>query len=421
MFFNIAKITFLFFPVAIITGPFLTNLSVVIIGLFYLFKGEKKFLTNKISLFFIFFCIFFIFSSIFSDYIFISLKNSLFFFRYYFFSLGVLTLLMIDRNILFLFNKILIIVILVVSSDVFIQLIFGKNLLFYQMEHVGRYSGLFGKELILGSFLSRVFPLSLALFFYSTLELKIKNKLLIMIYFLIVSSSVVISGERTALFFVILTLIYLIIYIKELRKIFFITSIVFSIILYFIINLSPNVKNRIVKDTYEQIFTYKVDSSIQVKSFNIFSYGHQKHLETAFLIFKDKFFIGSGPNTFDIICKKDKYLIIYEGGDSCSTHPHNSYAQLASETGLIGMFYFIIPLCFLTILLTKLLIHKTRILYFDFKNHHILILLPVLITLWPLVPSGSIFNSWLNSIYYLPLGILAYFFNIMKNTNSNDN
>ena len=81
MLFNITRYIFLLLPITIITGPFLTNLSVSIIGFFYVFKGNKKLLFNKISLFFIFFYFFFIFSSLVSEYTYLSLKNSLFLFR----------------------------------------------------------------------------------------------------------------------------------------------------------------------------------------------------------------------------------------------------------------------------------------------------------------------------------------------------
>ena len=429
MFFNIAKYTLLFFPVALILGPFFTNLSVTILAFYYLFFGNKKYLLNKISIFFISFYLFFVFSSILSDNIYLSLKNSLFLFRYYFFILGVFTLLKIQKNILTLLSYILVVVLTFVSIDVFIQLIFGKNIFLFEPSGQGiyRYSGIFNNELILGSFLSRLFPLSLALVFYNLNNFNFKNLLLMSLFFLITASAVIISGERTSLIYATGILIFVIIYIKELRKFFLISSIIFPIILLSIINFSPDVKKRIIDSTYEQIFTYKIDSATMGKSLNIFSYGHQKHLETAYLIFKDNYILGTGPNTFDIVCKDTNYLIKYEGGDSCSTHPHNSYAQLASETGIIGIFYFLIPFVYLIFILFKLLFNKciTLPFMFDnkiycFKNHHLLILLSLMITLWPFAPTGSVFNSWLNGIYYFPLGLLTFLFYDKTQNNNED-
>lgn len=419
MFFNIAKYTFLFFPIALILGPFFTNLSVTILGLYYVVFGNKKYLLNKVSIFFIFFYLFFVFSSILSENVYISLKNSLFLFRYYFFILGIFTIIKIQKNILISFNLILIVLITFVSIDVLIQLIFGKNILLFEPigEDITRFSGVFGDELILGSYLSRLFPLSLALIFYNFNNFNFKKLLLITLFFLITGSAVIISGERTALLYTIGILIFIIIYIKELRKFFLITLIIFPIVLLSIINFSPDVKKRVIDSTYEQIFTYKINSSSMGKRLNIFSYGHQKHLETSYLIFKDNYILGTGPNTFDIICRDTSYLIKYEGGESCSNHPHNSYAQLASETGIIGIFYFLIPFVYLSFILLKLIFKKCITLPFIldnkiycFKNYHLLILLSLMITLWPFAPTGSVFNSWLNGIYYLPLGLLAFLF-----------
>ena len=58
-------------------------------------------------------------------------------------------------------------------------------------------------------------------------------------------------------------------------------------------------------------------------------------------IFKDNKIIGSGPNTFRYECEDYSKTIEYWNGKaalkiSCTTHPHNTYAQLLSETGIIG-------------------------------------------------------------------------------------
>ena len=37
-----------------------------------------------------------------------------------------------------------------------------------------------------------------------------------------------------------------------------------------------------------------------------------------------------------------------------------------------------------------------------------LLLISFFITLWPIAPSGNFFGSWLNSVYYLPLGFYLF-------------
>ena len=82
------------------------------------------------------------------------------------------------------------------------------------------------------------------------------------------------------------------------------------------------------------MFNYTIYEIFPSKSeIRIFSETHQAHYETAIKMFKDKPLIGHGPKTFfRKICNQEQYYVLY----GCSTHPHNTYLQLLSETGLIG-------------------------------------------------------------------------------------
>ena len=145
------------------------------------------------------------------------------------------------------------------------------------------------------------------------------------------------------------------------------------------------------------------------KNINIFSVQHQAFYESAFKMFKDHKLIGVGPKMFREFCKKPHYNVIPEqdrSQDGCSTYPHNTYLQLLSETGLIGTFPVI--LCFLYIIFSTikqglyLILNKEA----PFSDVQICLLLCLLISLWPLVPTGNFFSNWLSVIYYLPVGFL---------------
>ena len=66
------------------------------------------------------------------------------------------------------------------------------------------------------------------------------------------------------------------------------------------------------------------------------------HYLTALQIFKNNFYLGSGPRSFRYECSKKKYenLDINYIKKRCSTHPHNYYLEILSEIGILGFISF---------------------------------------------------------------------------------
>ena len=69
---------------------------------------------------------------------------------------------------------------------------------------------------------------------------------------------------------------------------------------------------------------------------------------------------GIGPNLFRFICHKEKYhtgIREIDGLDTpdkaCSTHPHNTYMQILSETGIIGFLLLLFGLCYILLNICK--------------------------------------------------------------------
>ena len=60
------------------------------------------------------------------------------------------------------------------------------------------------------------------------------------------------------------------------------------------------------------------------------------HYLTAVEMFKEKPILGHGYKSFRNKCKKYDYINSKFVKNRCSTHPHNTYVQLLTETGLIG-------------------------------------------------------------------------------------
>ena len=75
------------------------------------------------------------------------------------------------------------------------------------------------------------------------------------------------------------------------------------------------------------------------------------HYVTAYDIYKENKFFGSGYRTFREVCSprneeylNQKYNLNISIDSGCSTHPHNIYFEVISELGLFGIILFTLML-----------------------------------------------------------------------------
>ena len=121
-------------------------------------------------------------------------------------------------------------------------------------------------------------------------------------------------------------------------------------------------------------------------------------------MFLDKKILGVGVKNFRNFCGDKKYM---ENELSCSTHPHNTYIQLLSETGIIGFLFLMFALIYFCKHVLRHIIFKFRGKCY-FSDFEICILSGILIYLWPIAPSGNIFNNWLNIAMILNFPFLIW-------------
>ena len=96
---------------------------------------------------------------------FVSLKSSFFYFRFGVLSLCVYLILKKNPNFILRFFYILFYLVIFVTADGFIQLLFGQNILGFELIRDDRVTGLFKDESILGSYLSKIIVLIVSLYF----------------------------------------------------------------------------------------------------------------------------------------------------------------------------------------------------------------------------------------------------------------
>ena len=401
-------------PFFLVTGPFLSDLSISICCIIFLINSYKNKLIKYYKIFFVKFFIVFnlilICSSVISDYPLFSIKSSLFYFRFGLFALSVWYLIDTNKNFIKFFFISILITFVILTLDGYFQYIFNKDLIGlipHKDFHSVRISSFFGSELILGSYMSRLFPLFFGLFVFYFYNKK-KNLYFFLFYFLflLIYFLVFLTGERTAFFIINFLIIYILFFINCFKKI---TIFFFSFLLLifaFILYLKPDVGNRVIKYTFSQ---FK-----KQKEVILFSSMHTGHYKTGIKMFLDNKIFGIGPNNFRKMCNEKKYITkaYADSGDiqlsACATHPHNIYVQLLAETGILGFGLILSLYLHFMYLLIKNFLNKYFLKTIDFKMS---ILGGFIITLFPLIPSGNFFNNYINIIYYLPLGFYLWLAN----------
>ncbi len=382
----------------LIWGPFLPDLIVSVSALLFLcyaFYSKNFFYFNKKPFYvFLLFCVICIICSFGAENKFLSFKSSLFYFRIGVFSCLIWYLIDKDKAILNYFYYSLILCFSALVIDGYVQYFNGVNLIGFKITGI-RVSSFFGDELIMGSYLSRLFPLLFALFL-------VRQKKKFEIYFIgflfiFVDVLIYLSGERTAFFFLNLSTIFIIILIKDYQK-FRLATFIIAIICISIISLnSSNLTDRMFKSPAENLGLIE-----STKEPTIFTETHDSLVRTAYNMFLDKPIFGHGPKMFRVKCKDERYAT---GKTPCMTHPHNFYVQLLAETGIIGFLFLFSALAYVFYVAFK---HLKFIIFMQKRfltDYQVCLLAGILISVWPFSPNGNFFHNWLMIVYSLPVGL----------------
>ena len=308
---------------------------------------------------------------------------------------------------------------ILLSLDIFLQHLTGYDIFGFE-PHSGRFNGFFEHEAIAGSYLQKFLILSLLAIFLSNIR-KIVKVILITFTLSIIGSGTLLSFDRMPFLILIFSIILITIFLKKFRIIFiFNLLIIISLFFYFIINFE-NVRNRyeyLRSDiNFQKIFNMSlIKKNLNIPSKNdqnevylskqpLFYGDYSKLFKAAYHVSLQNNFIGSGYKSFVFECTKLKKENI-----SCNNHPHNIYLEVLVNTGILGLFIFIIILLLTLSKLIKLLFQD----YINKKKNIILILFLVffIAELIPIRSFGSIFTTFNGSIFWFFFGIITYIKNL---------
>lgn len=293
------------------------------------------------------------------------------------------------------------------SIDIIIQVIFGKDLINNTITG-HRPSGFFGEEHIAGSYLQKF-----SLFFIFLISLMIKKKkfiIIILTYIFFLVPIILTANRMPALIFILSSILFLILQ-KKFKEI-LICSFIISFIFFLIIFNPPS--NSEIDKQIRQFYYDSVNIISKAPRLFIFnSYkgeklnfsngnmGYLLHFNSGVQIWKENKFFGKGIKSMPLNCK-------FKDNQTCNTHPHNYFIEILLSTGIFGL---ILIYSFFLISLKKFLKF-----YFSVKNQKLrLILVPFFLIIFfeffPFRSSGSFFTTNNSVIIFL---ILAIFVNVEK-------
>lgn len=406
--FHINLLSFLVFtiPLSILTGPFLPDLSIVLAVFLYLYLVFKKKIEIKLNLYLIISLTFFllIILSFVISYSEKTLSGGyLFYFRFTLFSLIVFSLIRLNEKILDRIYFFLSIVLFIVSCDAIFQYITGYNFTGYEDLVENRISGFFKHEYILGKYLFLTF----IVYFYLFLKLNCKFKYFFILNFFLINLSLILSGDRTAIILYLMFMsLFLLLYDEiSIFKKFLIISFIISISSILIFSNSHYL-NRFYPGS--EISFFALLNNFELLVTNKYFYNNFLHyidfIKVSLLIFYENIFFGIGPKMYRVECLD--YIFQYK--HACSTHPHNTYLQLLSETGIFTTLIVFLLWILNFILLIKHLIYQIIFKQRYLNNNLIIFIIAYFVILFPFLPTNSFFNNNSSIMIYFPLGFFLY-------------
>jgi len=439
------NILFLFFPVTFPMGNAVLNIHILLICIIGIIIFKKKifsFKNERLSVVILIFFILILFSTLIdiskdprNDHFF----KSIVYFRYFLLFLVSSYLVRSGKFKIKYFLISCLVCLLFLSLGIIYQFLNGSDIFGFVGYEKSPYhlAGFFRGEYVSGTYIQKFFIFALILIPVIWKKLDKQKFLISTVLPIIFFSGILFSGNRMPLVMFCVSILLMMILIKELRLSLAIASLFCVLIFTMTIKMNDNLrinyasfyyssstmmanmkkyiskkypklekgkKKKCIEksnDPYCEYFVSKYIKSKKLRSkyeMTPFGSGHWVIYLTATDVWIDNPIIGNGIKSFRIKCLTKLHL----PNRVCSTHPHNYYLELLNDTGLLGT---LILICAVFYLITNK--------FFNFKYYEknekflfICLLIIIIAEFFPLRSSGSFFSTTNSSFIFLILGML---------------
>ena len=407
--FSSQQISYLFLillPPALVSGPAIPDIIMTLIGLIFIYQSIQQrlwhFYLHPMSILFFAFYTIILLSASLSEMPWTSLieRESLFYIRFYIFSLAICYLAQKMPSIFKYLALSLLATIIVIVIDGSIEYFTGTSLFGVHSGDTRLFS-LFIDEAIVGRYIASATMLCVALLIYYYGYEKYQQILLIFAVLMIGEVFTFMTGERAALGMIAAYSLMAFVLISQRRFERFIFILISILFIGALIQNEDRSQRRYVQTVNEL--------NERHYPFVLASPGHEKHYKSTVLMFKDNPIFGIGSNLYRHVCEQKKYHS--SDKSPCTTHPHHYYFQILGENGLLGFSLLFGFLLFLVFFLSR---HFLGLISFQshwmINDRHLLFYIFLFAMICPLWPSGSFYHNWTNIPLYLGLGFFLSLF-----------
>ena len=364
-------------------------ISIIFISHLYL-KKEYKIFDNNFFYLLIFFWISLIINLFFTSDLNNSILRALGFIKFIIFVYA-LKYVLTFKNFRYekLIYKIWFTIFCITTLDLLFQYILGFNTLGFKSPWNLRLGGFLNQELKIGHYYYAFALLAISYFISST-----KNNNIIYLLIILFLTISLLIGERSNFIKMLLMIIFFILLLNYKN---FLKKIIIFIIGFLIFIMSVSL-NEMLKYRYYDTLAQPIFDKGITEYMNETQYG--AHYKTAIKIFKNYPYFGVGLKNF----KNYSPNYIYKHNTPAnnllsSTHPHHLHLEFLSETGIFGYVIFLIfIICSLVLSIKNYLTNKSK--------YQLASIIFVIVSILPLIPSGSFFTSYGATIFWINYAIM---------------